>query len=150
MVELWGGIKQVQPANFKVAYALAAIPCRYVLENHLWAEAATVQVNGANVNWKQFPWQRAMMHYTRLMGAAQTKQIESAKAELGQLQALHDSLLVNKDPYKAAQVMVQLQTGQAWILLKEGNRKEALLKMQAAADLEDKTENTRNTAGYGR
>jgi len=133
-------IGQVQPANFKVAYALAAIPCRYVLENHLWQDAAKVQVNQANILWKDFPWQRAMIHFTKLMGAAHTNQLQLAKTELGYLQSIHDSLLDAKDNYKASQVKVQVETGAAWILLKEGKPKEALLKMESAAKLEDKTE----------
>ena len=133
-------IKQVQPANFKVAYALAAIPARYLLENHLWAEAARLQVNEANVAWKEFPWQRAMIHFTTLMGAANSNQLTLARVELDSLQKIHDVLLAMKDQYKAAQVMVQLQTGAAWLLLREGKEQDALDKMTAAAGLEDKTE----------
>ena len=135
-----GGIKEIHPANFKVAYALAAIPSRYLLENHLWQEAANLQVNEANVVWKDFPWQRAMIHFTRLLGAAHSNQISLAKTELQQLEKIRDTLGLLKDDYKSNQVQVQIYTGTAWILLKEGKESEALIQMAAAADLEDKTE----------
>ena len=37
-------IKEVSPLNFKVAYAFAAIPSRFVLENKMWQEAANLEV----------------------------------------------------------------------------------------------------------
>jgi hypothetical protein len=41
-------ITAVHPFNFKVAYAFAAIPSRYLLENKLWKEAALLQVHTNN------------------------------------------------------------------------------------------------------
>ena len=35
-------MKAVYPADFKVAYAFAAIPSRYLLENKKWKEAAAL------------------------------------------------------------------------------------------------------------
>ncbi len=37
-------IHEVTPANFKVAYAFAAIPARYLLENKMWKEAANLEL----------------------------------------------------------------------------------------------------------
>ncbi len=37
-------IKEVYPVNFKTAYAFAAIPSRYVLENKMWKEAAHLEI----------------------------------------------------------------------------------------------------------
>src|SRR5687768_18349179 len=36
-------INEVHPANFKVFYAFAAIPARYLLERRMWSEAAKMQ-----------------------------------------------------------------------------------------------------------
>lgn len=78
-------MKEVTPLNFKVAYAFAAIPARYLLENKRWKEAADLQVNYANVPWKEFQWQEAIIHFTRLMGSVHAGSMDSAKAEWRQL-----------------------------------------------------------------
>ncbi|HSN59460.1 MAG TPA: hypothetical protein VLR49_00890 [Ferruginibacter sp.] len=133
-------IRDVSALNFKVAYAFASIPCRYVLENKLWGEAASLTIHYENFPWEKFPWQKAMIHFTRLMGAAHMGNITSAKAELASLNSIHQKLLEQKDTYKANQVQVQIKAAEAWINFKEGKNNEALLLMNLAADLEDKTE----------
>ncbi|SNC60961.1 Tetratricopeptide repeat-containing protein [Hymenobacter gelipurpurascens] len=133
-------IREVHPANFKVAYALAAIPSRYVLENKLWQEAAHLKIPTANVAWEEFPWQKAMVHFTRSLGYTHIGQLDSARQELRQLQASHDILLRQKDQYKATQVAIQLKSAQAWLLAAQGNTQEALQLMHLAADTEDRTQ----------
>lgn len=133
-------INVVQPANFKVAYAYAAIPSRYLLENKSWEEAAVLQAHPANFSWKDYPWQEAILHFTRLMGSVHIGHIDSAKAELTALNQLHDRLVEEKDAYKAGQVLIQIKASEAWLLLKEGKTRDALASMNQAADLEDKTE----------
>jgi len=44
-VEYLKTINEVYPVDFKVAYAFAAIPSRYVLENKKWEEAAVLQIH---------------------------------------------------------------------------------------------------------
>lgn len=132
-------IDVVSPVNFKVVYAFAAIPSRYVLENKLWKEAAALVVTPKNFVWQNFPWQESIIRFTRLMGAVQTNNLPAAKAELIILKKNYDTLISQKDQYKANQVLVQAKTGEAWILMKEGENAEALSLMQAAADMEDLT-----------
>ena len=48
-------INDVYPVNFKVAYAFAAIPSRYLLENKNWKEAAALKSHPANFPWEKFP-----------------------------------------------------------------------------------------------
>src|SRR5258706_6558154 len=38
-------INEVYPENFKVAYAFASIPVRYLLENNMWKDAARLQIH---------------------------------------------------------------------------------------------------------
>ncbi len=140
-------IQEVHPVNFKVAYAFASIPARYLLENRLWQDAAALRPHLANFSWEQYPWQKAIIHFTRLMGAARTGALVAAKVELDTLYQLHDALLAQQDVYKANQVNIQLKTGAAWILLKEGKRDSALLLMQAAATMEDNTQKHPVTPG---
>ncbi|HEU4632608.1 MAG TPA: hypothetical protein VFS22_01400, partial [Flavisolibacter sp.] len=133
-------INEVSPTNFKVAYAFASIPARYVLENKMWKEAAGLESYPAHFAWTKFPWQNAITHFARSLGSAQTGQLGKAKEELKALQALHDTLVAQKDAYKANQVAIQVKTSEAWILWKEGKNSEALQLMQEAAEMEDHTE----------
>ena len=132
-------IKEVHPVNFKVAYAFAAIPSRYLLENKNWKEAASLKAHDENFSWKEHPWQEAIIHFTRLMGSVHIGNIASAKEELKELNLLHNKLIEQKDSYKANQVQIQIKASEAWISLKEGKHDEAVALMKFAADLEDKT-----------
>jgi tetratricopeptide (TPR) repeat protein len=132
-------ITVISPANFKVAYAFAAIPARYVLENKNWKDAASLTAPNANFDWKNFPWQNSIVHFARLMGAAHTGNMVAANTELKALNSARDELLRQKDAYKANQVAIQATSGEAWIRLGEGKKDEALRLMSLAADMEDKT-----------
>ncbi len=121
------------------AYALAAIPSRYVLENKEWKEAASTQLLQANFSWQSFPWQEAIVHFTRLLGAVHIGNIDEANNELTKLCQLKDRLEKQKDDYKAKQVAVQIKAGEAWIQFKQGNNVDALNKMKLAAAMEDST-----------
>jgi hypothetical protein len=132
-------IKEVYPVNFKVAYAFAAIPSRIALETKNWEEAANLQTLQINFTWNKFPWQEAIIHFTRLLGSVNTQKIDAARSELIKLNELHDTLLRQKDAYKSNQVAIQIKAGDAWIKLAEGKNKEALELMKTAADMEDST-----------
>jgi tetratricopeptide (TPR) repeat protein len=146
-LEYMSTINEINPPNFKVAYAFAASPSRYLLENKLWQEAAELQANHANIAWQNFPWQKAIIHFTRLLGSVNINNIGKAQLELQELKVLHDKLIGLKDTYKANQVQIQIKTGEAWIQFKEGNTGEALKIMNMAADMEDKTEKHPVTPG---
>ena len=140
-------IKEVHPTNFKVLYAFAAIPARYVLENKLWKEAASLETYPANFPWEKFPWQNAIIHFARLLGNVHTNDLSSGKTELQKLRSLHDTLIAQKKVYEATQVEVQVKSGEAWIAFGEGKNDDALKLMNFAADLEDKTEKHPVTPG---
>lgn len=139
-LEYVNNIKEVKPANFKVAYAFATIPSRYVIENKLWEQAADLGFHKANFKWEDFIWQKAIVHFARLLGNIHTNRQEAAEDELKHLMIIHDSLITQKDAYKATQVQVQAMAGEAWILFRSGKKQTALKMMKDAADLEDKTE----------
>jgi tetratricopeptide (TPR) repeat protein len=133
-------IKEVSPANLKVAYAFAAVPSRYLLENHQWREAANLEVEPQGFNWKDFLWQKAIVHYTRLLGSVHINDLRAAKNELNNLHIIHDTLVMQKKAYEANLVQIQVNTAQAWVVFKEGKKNEALQLMSLAAEMEDKTE----------
>ena len=132
-------IKAVYPANFKTAYAFAAIPSRYVLENKQWKEAATLVVPARNFSWSAYPWQKAIIHFTRLLGAAHTGNLTEANLELRTLNRLRDTLEKQKDVYKSKEVDIQIKAGEAWMAFASGNKTKALQTMKLAADMEDST-----------
>lgn len=132
-------INEVYPANFKVAYAFAAIPARIALENKNWDDAANLQPPVANFSWNKFPWQEAIIHFTRLLGAVKSQKMDAAQNELKKLNQLHDSLQQQKDMYKANQLAIQIKTGEAWIQFTMGKKAEALKLMKTAAAMEDST-----------
>jgi tetratricopeptide (TPR) repeat protein len=140
-------INEVSPVNFKVAYAFASIPARYVLENKDWEQASGLKFDDKVVAWKNYPWQKGIIHFARLMGSVNTGNLTAANAELKALNSIHDELLSQKDAYKANQVKIQATTGEAWLRLKEGKKDEALKLMNLAADMEDKTEKHPVTPG---
>ena len=132
-------IREVNPANFKVAYAFAAIPSRYVLENKKWKEAAAISLHTANFKWAAFPWQEAIIHFTRLLGNAHIHNLNAAKLELAKLNQLYDTLQKQKDSYTAMQVAIQIKAGGAWIQFVSGNKTVAANMMELAANMEDST-----------
>jgi Tetratricopeptide repeat len=140
-------ITEVQMPNFKVAYAYASIPSRIALENKSWEDAAELTIPTVNVSWKDFPWQKSILHFTRLLGSVHTGKLDSAKAELKYLKANYETLMNQKKSYEANQVLIQIKSSEAWILLKEGKNEQALTLMEAAADMEDKTEKHPVTPG---
>jgi hypothetical protein len=132
-------IIEVYPVNFKTAYAFAAIPCRYYLENKNWDDAATVQLSPFHFPWIKFPWQQSIIHFTRLLGAAHLGNIGNANKELTTLKQLRDTLEQQKDFYKSKQVEIQIKIGEAWIQFVAAQKKEGLCTMKLAADMEDST-----------
>jgi tetratricopeptide (TPR) repeat protein len=133
-------ISEVSPFNFKVAYAFAAIPSRYVLENKMWKEAANLQSHKKDIPWNNFVWQDAIVHFTRLMGSAHLGNKTASAAELKNLEQSYESLAEQKDTYKANQVLIQIKAGSGWMHFKEGRKDQGLALMKEAVDLEDKTE----------
>ena len=101
-------IREVYPANFKVAYAFAAIPARYVLENKMWKEAASLEIYPRSFPWDKFPWQEAIIHFARLLGSVHTGLRDSAISELDKLKIIRDTLQRQGDMYKANQVDIQI------------------------------------------
>jgi tetratricopeptide (TPR) repeat protein len=140
-------IREVYPVDFKAAYAFAAIPSRYLLENKMWRDAANLEIRPVDFPWEKFPWQKAILHFTRLLGSVHIGNLDSAGVELEKLKSIRDMLAKQNDPYKANQVAIQIKASEAWMLFKEGRNKKALELMNSAADMEDATEKSPVTPG---
>jgi tetratricopeptide (TPR) repeat protein len=136
-------ITSVHPLNVTaVMYPLAAIPARLALENKNWIRAANLQLQETGLDWEQFPWQKAMHHFTRALGAAHTKDYSLAEAEIETLTELHQSMLTENDRSKSIQVKqveIQLKTAEAWLHFSKNDTKKGLVLMQEAVALERNT-----------
>ena len=71
--------EQVDPVNFKVAYAFAAIPSRYTLERKKWDEAASMQLFPVDYPWEKFPWQKSIFHFARLIGFVNLNKLQETR-----------------------------------------------------------------------
>ena len=132
-------INEVDPITFKTAYAFAASPSRYLLERKMWKEAAAIEIHPAVYPWEKFPWQKAIFHFTRTLGAVHTGDLKKATAELDILKSLYEILQKNKNKAnEAAQVLVQIKASEAWIEFKQGSKEKAVRLMTTAANMEDK------------
>ncbi|HYF66534.1 MAG TPA: hypothetical protein VD884_00295 [Ohtaekwangia sp.] len=130
---------KVFPVNFKVAYAMAAIPSRIALENKNWLAAAHVQFPPFEIEWSQFPWEKSIIHFTRALGSARSGDITSSRAELAVLSEAHQKLVNGGEAYKANQVKIQIDIVSAWISFAEGKNEEALKLMEEAVNMERQT-----------
>jgi tetratricopeptide (TPR) repeat protein len=130
------GFRQSDAANKTVAYAVASIPARYVLERRDWPAAASLSAPETGVPLERFPWAEAMISYARALGVARTGNIQGAQTEIAKLQSLKDKLSAAKDTYWANQVEVQ-RLGAAGILAHvQGDDAKAVELVRAAADLD--------------
>jgi tetratricopeptide (TPR) repeat protein len=143
-----GTIKEVYPVNFKVLYAFAAMPARYYLEKRLWDKAATMEISPPGFPWEKFAWQKAIIHFTRVLGLVHLGKTKEAEIELQNLKGLHASLIKQKTMAReASQVEVQIKSAEAWLQYKAGNKTTALEAMTTAATMEDATEKHPVTPG---
>jgi len=133
-------IKKVFPENFKIAYSAAAIPARIVLENRNWKDAAVLKLPDLlEIDWSKFPWQKAILHFTRAMGSLHLSDIPSAEKELALMDSLHQELLNSGNAYEADQVKIQMLEVAAWMALKKGDLEKAVTLMKEAVHREDNT-----------
>jgi tetratricopeptide (TPR) repeat protein len=129
--------------NFFVGpYALAASSARYAVERSDWRGAAQLDLRP-----NPLPHVQAVTHFARALGAARSGNPEAAKPDITKLAELRNQLREKKDAYWSDQVDIQHQVATAWVLEAEGKHAEALDKLKAAADAEDKTEKHPVTPG---
>jgi tetratricopeptide (TPR) repeat protein len=140
-------IEQLDVANFVAAYALAAMPARYVLERGQWEEAAALSLPVPDMGWERFPQAEAVMVFARGLGAARAGDVETARRELERLQELKDAMLTINQGYFAGQADIQMKEVEAWIAFAEGDEEGALALMREAAAMEDQTEKHPVTPG---
>lgn len=140
-------ITEVFPENFKVAYAFASIPARYAVERKDWAAAASLQATQTDLPWDNYPWEKANLCLSRLLGAVHLNKLPDANKELEQIQGLQTRLAEAKRPYEANLVLIQCKIGQGMVSFMKGQKAEAVRLLAEAADMEDATEKHSVTPG---
>jgi tetratricopeptide (TPR) repeat protein len=125
-----------------LGYNFAAMPARYALERGRWEEAAALKLpSGAQ------PHVEAITRFARAVGAARAGQREPARAEVGALAAILDSLAARKDAYWSTIVGAQRLAAEAWVARAEGDDAKALRLAREAAELEETVEKHPVTPG---
>ncbi|MCE7995644.1 MAG: hypothetical protein HEP71_26935 [Roseivirga sp.] len=147
LFEYFKKIEKVSGNNASISYPFAAIPARMVLENKEWSKAAKLKLHQVEMQWDQFPWEKSIYHFARVLGASRVGDLSSAEKDLAIMVALHKELVQLDEQYKANQVAIQVKASQAWIQVAKGNNEEALTLMKASADMENETEKHPVTPG---
>lgn len=133
-------MRDIHPANMSgIAYTFAAVPVRIALENSNWDEAAHQSLHASDIEWENYPWQTAILHFGRALGAAHTSDFTKAKSELKVLMSLRDVLTDRGEAYMADQVMIQVKSADAWIKFLDDDQAGGLMLMAEAAEMESKT-----------
>lgn len=140
-------IGDVFPLNNKDAYTFAASPARYALERRNWDEAAGLELNPKNFPWDDYPWERSIIIFGRILGAVHRHKLDAAEEDLAALQVSHAKLIGQGNSYEATQVLIQIRSSEAWIRFAEGKKEEAVRLMTEAAEMEDATEKAPVTPG---
>jgi len=139
--------RQDDPTYFAGLYAIAAMPARYAVERHRWAEAASLTVPPNIFPGGRYAWTEANIHFARALGAARSGDAGTARKEWQQLGSLRDTLIQANEKYWADQVEIQREIAAAWLALAEGKNDQALRAMRSAADHEDSTDKNPVTPG---
>jgi hypothetical protein len=141
------GFRKATPDSLAAAYAMAAIPARYVVERRNWAEATGLELPPASIAWDKFPWTTAMIPFARALGDAHTGNLDGARTEIAKLASIRDGLLEARNKYWADQVDAQRMAAAAMLAQAEGRHDAAASGLRAAADLEDSMEKSPVTPG---
>jgi hypothetical protein len=124
------------------AFAIAAIPARWVMERSAWTEAAGLEPNAT-----AFPYSEAMTYFARALGASHTGDFAKAKSSIDSLASIQQRLSASGEPYWAEQVAIEHLGAKAWLDLAEHRETEALAGMREAARREDATEKSAVSPG---
>jgi tetratricopeptide (TPR) repeat protein len=124
--------------HFASAYALAAVPARFVLERGQWEDAAGLPLRPqADFPWSRYPQYEAITYFARGVGAARSGDAHAAHAARERLDELYEATLAADETYWATLVDAQRNAVSAWAAYAEGRHDEALNLLRTAADLED-------------
>jgi hypothetical protein len=129
------GIGPLPAGEFKVDYAVTAMPVRYAVERKQWNDATRCAAPADAP-----PQVAALAAWARALGHARSGDATAAGAELQSLQRMMEQLRASGNQYWASQVQIQTEEASSWIALAEHKPEEATTLMKRAADEEDAVE----------
>ena len=124
------------------AFALAAIPARWVLERGAWSEAAALVPKATD-----YPYADAMTYFARALGASHTGDLDDARPAIDSLGSIQQRLISKGEAYLTEQVAIQQLEARAWLELADKNENDALAHLREAAAREDATEKSAFSPG---
>jgi len=131
--------------EFKIAYAAAAMPVRYILERRQWNDAATIAPPAGAP-----PHVIAVAVWAEALGLARSGHPAEARTRIEKLRQLEQQLRASGAEYGeywAKQVEIQALEASAWSAQAEGKTDEARNLLRMAADEEDAIEKLPVTPG---
>ena len=146
-LEYLQSMNEVAPLNNKDAYTFAAVPTRYALERKDWKQAMALELKPADFPWENFPWERSVVSFGKVLGAVHLHNEAIAKEALATLYTNHEKLIEKNKTYEANQVQVQIKASEGLIQYLQGHKDEAIRLLTEAAALEDATEKHPITPG---
>jgi len=137
LVDYVAAVKKTYPEiDFVASYAVGAVPARYAVERHAWAEAAALTIPSTSF-WAKFPFAEAHIEYARGLGRARSGDIAGAKQSLARLAELRQATSDPKFAYFKQHLALQHQAVAAWIAQAEGKGAQAIAGLRKAAQMED-------------
>jgi tetratricopeptide (TPR) repeat protein len=133
---------QLKTEDFKAGYASTAMPIRYLIERHQWADAAGIVPPAAAP-----PHVIAIAVWARGVGLARSGRAADTPPPIANLQRLEEQLHASSNDYWATQVRVMKREVMAWSAQAENKGGEAVVLMREAADEEDSVEKLPVTPG---
>ena len=132
----------LDPSDFKDAYAATAIPVRYAVERSQWSDAARiVPPTGAPAHVV------AIAVWARGLGLARSGHPAEARTEIDNLSQIAEQLRTAGNGYWATQVQILRREVMAWCAQAGQRPNEAVALMRASADEEDAIEKLPVTPG---
>jgi tetratricopeptide (TPR) repeat protein len=115
--------------------SLVSFPAKYDLELHHWAAAAAlVPVAGADIG------DNAITYWARAIGAARSGNLDQARKDLSEIEAIHQALMAKKHGESYPEAVEQdEQEAAAWIAHAEGKNDEAMRLLRTIAEREEAT-----------
>ena len=115
-----------------VASDLATFEASYALELHHWAEAAALSpVKGAPIG------DNSMTYWARAIGAAHIGDVQGARKDVEEIEAIHKQLVAEKKTDFANAVERDRKQAAAWLAYAEHNNDEALRLLRESAEKDD-------------
>ncbi|MEO6799071.1 MAG: hypothetical protein ABI178_03965, partial [Rhodanobacter sp.] len=128
--------------DFKVGYALTAMPIRLAMEDREWAVASSLQAHDGLA-----PEVAALVYWARAVANARGGNAQRVDDDIARLDTCRQQLLASKKTYWATQVDILEKEARAWQAVARARADDGLATLRAAADEEDGVEKLPLTPG---